>query len=206
MLPTWSIMPHSKPNSSPSFGLRTKKGKPLTRVRIEFLELDHRLLTYWEVGHEWAFILLLGTVLCPRIALSGTQLQIGGKKLQYLWTFWFFQGSDRNNIVEAIDPIDNYPLPWEMCKLFKNAIAVWSSLDFKAPKPEDIAVSLATAGNWDLVCFNPRMTWDQPTNPAIRGHRARVHVPTIYARAGSIFERNYGAVSVAGGGGGFTFC
>lgn len=60
-------------------------------------------------------------------------------------------GSDRNNIVEAIDPIDNYPLPWEMCKLFKNAIAVWSSLDFKDPKPEDIAVSLATAGYYSCL-------------------------------------------------------
>ena len=55
-------------------------------------------------------------------------------------------GSDRNNMVEAANPIDNYPLPWEMSKLFRGAEVVWTSLEYKDPKPEDIAVSLATAG------------------------------------------------------------
>ena len=55
-------------------------------------------------------------------------------------------GTDRNNMVEARNPIENYPLPWEMSKLFRNAKAVWTSLDYDSPKPEDIAVSFATAG------------------------------------------------------------
>ena len=55
-------------------------------------------------------------------------------------------GTDRNNMVEARNPIENYPLPWEMSKLFRNAKAVWTSLDYESPKPEDIAVSFATAG------------------------------------------------------------
>ena len=57
-----------------------------------------------------------------------------------------FTGTDRNNMVEIRDPLDNYPVPWEMSKLFQGAKAVWTSLELKGPKPEDIAVSLATAG------------------------------------------------------------
>ena len=55
-------------------------------------------------------------------------------------------GSDRNNIVETGNSLDNYPLPFEMSKMFQGATAVWSSLELKDPKPEDIAVSLASAG------------------------------------------------------------
>ena len=49
-------------------------------------------------------------------------------------------------MVETENSLDNYPLPWEMSKLFQGATAVWSSLELKTPKPEDIAVSLASAG------------------------------------------------------------
>lgn len=52
-------------------------------------------------------------------------------------------------MVEADNPIDNYPLPWEMSKLFQGAKVVWTSLEYKDAKPEDIAVSLATAGMSD---------------------------------------------------------
>lgn len=62
-----------------------------------------------------------------------------------------FPGTDRNNMVETRDPLDNYPLPWEMSKLFRGAKIRWTSLEFKSPKPEDIAVSLATAGMQDLL-------------------------------------------------------
>jgi len=55
-------------------------------------------------------------------------------------------GTDRNNMVETENSLDNYPLPWEMSKLFQGATAVWTSLELKNPKPEDIAVSLASAG------------------------------------------------------------
>lgn len=49
-------------------------------------------------------------------------------------------------MVETDNSLDNYPLPWEMSKLFQGATAVWTSLELKNPKPEDIAVSLASAG------------------------------------------------------------
>jgi len=49
-------------------------------------------------------------------------------------------------MVETENSLDNYPLPWEMSKLFQGATAVWTILDLKTPKPEDIAVSLASAG------------------------------------------------------------
>lgn len=49
-------------------------------------------------------------------------------------------------MVEAENSLDNYPLPWEMSKLFQGVTAVWTSLELKDPKPEDIAVSLASAG------------------------------------------------------------
>lgn len=58
----------------------------------------------------------------------------------------YFTGTDRNNMVETDNSLDNYPLPWEVSKLFQGATAVWSSLDLKTPKPEDIAVSLASVG------------------------------------------------------------
>ena len=60
--------------------------------------------------------------------------------------YLYFTGTDRNNMVETENSLDNYPLPWEMSKLFQGATAVWSSLELKTPKPEDIAVSLASAG------------------------------------------------------------
>ena len=68
-----------------------------------------------------------------------------------------FSGTDRNNMVETSNPLDNYPLPWEMSKLFRGATIRWTSLEFKSPKAEDIAVSLATAGMHDLLLyFNPK--------------------------------------------------
>ena len=71
----------------------------------------------------------------------------------------FFSGTDRNNMVETRNPLDNYPLPWEMSKLFRGAKIRWTSLEFKAPKAEDIAVSLATAGTCMLdllLYFHPK--------------------------------------------------
>lgn len=64
-------------------------------------------------------------------------------------------GSDRNNIVETGNSLDNYPLPFEMSKMFQGATAVWSSLELKDPKPEDIAVSLASAGYY--TCLRSKM-------------------------------------------------
>lgn len=60
-------------------------------------------------------------------------------------------GTDRNNMVEIRDPLDNYPVPWEMSELFQGAKALWTSLELKGPKPEDIAVSLATAGYYSCL-------------------------------------------------------
>ena len=68
-----------------------------------------------------------------------------------------FSGTDRNNMVETRNPLDNYPLPWEMSKLFRGAKISWTSLEFKSPKAEDIAVSLATAGmHYLLLYFDPK--------------------------------------------------
>ena len=56
-------------------------------------------------------------------------------------------------MVETRNPLDNYPLPWEMSKLFRGAKISWTSLEFKSPKAEDIAVSLATAGMHICYCI-----------------------------------------------------
>ncbi|KAJ7333540.1 hypothetical protein OS493_017077 [Desmophyllum pertusum] len=67
-------------------------------------------------------------------------------------------GTDRNNLVETGNLLDNYPLPFEMSKLFQGAIAVWTSLELKNPKPEDMAVSLASAGYY--TCLKKSKTCD----------------------------------------------
>ena len=60
-------------------------------------------------------------------------------------------------MVETRNPLDNYPLPWEMSKLFRGAKISWTSLEFKSPNAEDIAVSLATAGmHYLLLYFDPK--------------------------------------------------
>jgi len=60
-------------------------------------------------------------------------------------------------MVETGNPLDNFPLPWEMSKLFRGAKIRWTSLEFKTPKAEDIAVSLATAGmHYLLLYFEPK--------------------------------------------------
>ncbi|EDO37140.1 predicted protein [Nematostella vectensis] len=60
-------------------------------------------------------------------------------------------GTDRNNIVEIMDPADNYPLPWERAKLFKNAQVKWTSHAYKTPKPEDVAISFASSGYFSCL-------------------------------------------------------
>ena len=82
----------------------------------------------------------------PFLGISRTDLwsQVNFKSLKT--KKMCFSGTDRNNMVETRNPLDNYPLPWEMSKLFRGAKISWTSLEFKFPKAEDIAVSLATAG------------------------------------------------------------
>lgn len=60
-------------------------------------------------------------------------------------------------MVETENSLDNYPLPWEVSKLFQGATAVWTSLELKTPKPEDIAVSLASAGTLDTLNSTPHV-------------------------------------------------
>jgi cephalosporin-C deacetylase-like acetyl esterase len=51
-----------------------------------------------------------------------------------------------------MDPLDNFPLPWERALLFKNSQAIWTSHGYKkSPGAEDIAVSMASSGYY--ACF-----------------------------------------------------
>ena len=93
----------------------------------------------------------------PFLGISRTDLwsQVNFKSLKT--KKMCFSGTDRNNMVETRNPLDNYPLPWEMSKLFRGAKISWTSLEFKSPKAEDIAVSLATAGmHYLLLYFDPK--------------------------------------------------
>ena len=93
----------------------------------------------------------------PFLGISRTDLwsQVNFKSL--ITKKMCFSGTDRNNMVETRNPLDNYPLPWEMSKLFRGAKISWTSLEFKSPKAEDIAVSLATAGmHYLLLYFDPK--------------------------------------------------
>ena len=61
-----------------------------------------------------------------------------------------FPGTDRNNIVEVLDPIDNYPVPFENSTMFTGAKLRWSS----SPQTKilvDVAVSFASAGYYSCL-------------------------------------------------------
>lgn len=60
------------------------------------------------------------------------------------------EGTDRNNIVEVLDPIDNYPVPFENSTMFSGAKLVWSSSD-QTKTLNDVAVSLASVGYYSCL-------------------------------------------------------
>lgn len=55
-------------------------------------------------------------------------------------------GTDRNNIVQTRDAIENYPLPFEEATLFTNAKIVWTPEDYEGASAEDLAINMATSG------------------------------------------------------------
>lgn len=57
-----------------------------------------------------------------------------------------FTGTDRNNIVQTRDAIENYPLPFEEATLFTNAKIVWTPEDYEGASAEDLAINMATSG------------------------------------------------------------
>jgi hypothetical protein len=59
-------------------------------------------------------------------------------------------GTDRNNIVEVLDPIDNYPVPFENSTMFSGAKLVWHSSK-NTKTLNDVAVSLASAGYYSCL-------------------------------------------------------
>ena len=80
-------------------------------------------------------------------------------------------GTDRSNIVEALDANSNYPLPWENATLFKDAAVLWSSWtnDLNAISAEDLAVAFTSSGHYQChmqtnnaaVCTNSVETGEQ---------------------------------------------
>ena len=89
-------------------------------------------------------------------------------------------------MVETENSLDNYPLPWEMSKLFQGAKAVWTSLELKDPKPEDIAVSLASAGR--VYAWNSTLNVQWRKNEVYRFPSMAVQY--YYCRWGSRFSSN----------------
>ena len=64
-------------------------------------------------------------------------------------------GTDRNHIVQILDPNTNYPLPWENATLFKDAQVVWASFasspNNPSLSPQDIATAFASSGDYGCV-------------------------------------------------------
>ena len=61
-------------------------------------------------------------------------------------------GTDRNNIVQILDPNTNYPLPWENVK---DAQVIWASFasnpNNPSLSPQDIATAFASSGYYGCV-------------------------------------------------------
>lgn len=57
-------------------------------------------------------------------------------------------------MVETMDPLDNFPMPWENATMFKSAKAIWTSHQYKSPAAEDIAISMASGGYFSCLKNN----------------------------------------------------
>ena len=57
-------------------------------------------------------------------------------------------------MVETMDPLDNFPMPWEKAVLFKNVKPVWTSHQYKSAAAEDIAISMASSGYYSCLKNN----------------------------------------------------
>ncbi|XP_071960524.1 protein DD3-3-like [Antedon mediterranea] len=66
-------------------------------------------------------------------------------------------GTDRNNIVQIADALDNYPLPFDMTSMWQNANVIWmhtqDSSETQLPDiaAVDLAVSMASAGYYQCM-------------------------------------------------------
>ena len=75
-------------------------------------------------------------------------------------------GTDRSNIVEIPDLMANYPLAFEASKLVKDAEIVWTAYDGRVKTPKDLALSLASSGLVNRICFKVRPKLD-PTKSGL---------------------------------------
>lgn len=78
--------------------------------------------------------------------LSWLQFEFHSSKVVFL----AFPGTDRNNIVEVLDPVDNYPVPFENSTMFSGAKLIWSS-SRETKTLQDVAVSLASVGYYTCL-------------------------------------------------------
>ncbi|CAK8683460.1 unnamed protein product [Clavelina lepadiformis] len=64
-------------------------------------------------------------------------------------------GSDRTNVVEILEPGENFPVPYERNNMFKNMEVVWNSLDTHGTTDEDkqknIAIQMASVGYFQCL-------------------------------------------------------
>ena len=64
-------------------------------------------------------------------------------------------GTDRNNIIQVLNPNTNYPLPWENATLFKDAEVTWATFADDPNNPglsaQDVATAFASSGYYCCV-------------------------------------------------------
>merc|ERR1719233_1195990 len=60
-------------------------------------------------------------------------------------------GTDRSNIVQMKDRLDNYPLPFEESTMWTDAEVKWNYLDAQTLAPMDLAVNMASSGYYECM-------------------------------------------------------
>ncbi|KAK7102364.1 protein DD3-3-like [Littorina saxatilis] len=60
-------------------------------------------------------------------------------------------GTDRNNMVEILDPNDNYPVPFEQSTMWDTPVIKWIHHGKTGVQPKDLAVDLASAGYYRCI-------------------------------------------------------
>lgn len=81
-------------------------------------------------------------------------------------------GTDRNNIVQVLDPNTNYPVPWENATLFKDAEVIWASFADDPNNPglsgQDVATAFASSGYYRCVATATCTESVQGKNPTLQ--------------------------------------
>lgn len=60
-------------------------------------------------------------------------------------------GTDRNNLVQILDPNDNFPMPFEQNTMWTNAQVKWIYHGVTGVQPKDLAVDMATSGYYRCI-------------------------------------------------------